>query len=231
MYSFMKNKRIGIRQMLIALKRRYKWILVSLFCLVVAMIVVADYAINTATDKFVFNNIDDIPPNRVGIVLGTSKYLKSGNPNQYFTNRVLATAELYKRGKIECIVISGDNSRKDYNEPLDMKNDLIRHGIPEERIYLDYAGLRTYDSMIRIYKVFGQKSFTVISQEFHNRRAIFIARQKSLEAVGYNAQDVDMYNGFKTKLRERFARVKLFIDLAIDKQPKHLGDPVEVKCG
>ncbi len=231
MYSFMKNKRIGIRQMLIALKRRYKWILVSLFCLVVAMIVVADYAINTATDKFVFNNIDDIPSNRVGIVLGTSKYLKSGNPNQYFTNRVLATAELYKRGKIECIVISGDNSRKDYNEPLDMKNDLIRHGIPEERIYLDYAGLRTYDSMIRIYKVFGQKSFTVISQEFHNRRAIFIARQKSLEAVGYNAQDVNMYNGFKTKLRERFARVKLFIDLAIDKQPKHLGDPVEVKCG
>ncbi len=231
MYSFMKNKRIGIRQMLIALKRRYKWILVSLFCLVVAMIVVADYAINTATDKFVFNNIDDIPSNRVGIVLGTSKYLKSGNPNQYFTNRILATAELYKRGKIECIVISGDNSRKDYNEPLDMKNDLIRHGIPEERIYLDYAGLRTYDSMIRIYKVFGQKSFTVISQEFHNRRAIFIARQKSLEAVGYNAQDVNMYNGFKTKLRERFARVKLFIDLAIDKQPKHLGDPVEVKCG
>lgn len=230
MYRYMKNKQINIRQMQILLKRRFKRILASLICLIVAMIVAADYFVDRTTDKLIFDNIDDIPHNKVGIVLGTSKYLKSGSPNRYFTNRVLATAELYQRGKIDCIVISGDNSRKDYNEPLDMKNDLIQHGIPENKIYLDYAGLRTYDSMIRIHKIFGQKSFTIISQEFHNRRAIFIAKQKSLEAVGYNAQDVDMYNGFKTKVRERFARIKLFIDLAIDAQPKHLGEPIKVEC-
>ena len=105
--------------------------------------------------------------------------------------------------KIEFIVISGDNSKKDYNEPLDMKNELIKAGIPPEKIYLDYAGFRTYDSVIRLDKIFGQKKFTVISQDFHNRRAIYIARHLNLQAIGFNAKDVDVYNGFKTKLREK----------------------------
>ena len=110
-----------------------------------------------------------------------------------------------------------------------MKNELIKLGIPSDKIYLDYAGFRTYDSVIRLYKIFGQNSFTIISQEFQNRRAIFIAKWLDLSAVGYNADDVDIYNGFKTKLREIFSRVKVFFDLMINKQPKFLGEKIEIK--
>jgi SanA protein len=162
-------------------------------------------------------------------LLGTSKFLNSGKPNQYFHNRIKVATDLYNSQKIERFVISGDNSIKEYNEPLDMKNELIINGIPDSCIYLDYAGFDTYDSVIRLNKIFGQKSFTIISQEFHNRRAVYIARYKGLAAVGFNAKDVDVFNGFKTKLREKLARVKVFFDLIFDVEPKFLGDKIEIK--
>lgn len=127
------------------------------------------------------------------------------------------------------VVISGDNSRKGYNEPEDMKSELMLRGIPEDKIYLDYAGFRTLDSVVRMEKIFGQKSFTIISQKFHNQRAIYIAHAKGLQVVGYNAEDVNAYSGFKTQLREKFARVKLFLDLWTGKNPKFLGEPVIIQ--
>jgi SanA protein len=136
--------------------------------------------------------------------------------------------KLYEAGKIEYLVISGDNSREEYNEPQDMKDKLVKRGFPEEKIYLDYAGFRTYDSMIRMKEIFGQTSFTIISQEFHVERAVFIARHFDIDAIGYNAKDVESYGGFRTKLREKFARVKVFIDFLFRKKPKFLGDPVEI---
>jgi SanA protein len=141
----------------------------------------------------------------------------------------MAAVDLYKSGKIQYIVISGDNGSKVYNEPMDMKNELIRFGIPAERIFLDYAGFRTYDSIIRMNKIFGQKNFTVISQDFHTRRAVYIAKRVHLNAIGYNAKDVNKYYGFKTMLREKFARVKVFIDLLFNKKPKFLGEPVIIE--
>ncbi len=119
--------------------------------------------------------------------------------------------------------------KKGYNEPEDMKNDLVRLGMPDSVIYLDYAGFRTYDSVIRMNKIFGQDSFTIISQQFHNKRAIYSSNRLGLSAVGYNAKDVNKYFGFKTKVREQFARVKVFLDLAVSKQPKFLGEKVVIK--
>jgi len=197
--------------------------------IIISIVLSADNTIERSTDSFVYNDLKLIPHNRVGLLLGTSKLLRSGLSNQYFSNRIKAAVELYKFNKIEYIVISGDNSEKYYNEPLDMKNELIKNGIPESKIFLDYAGFRTYDSVVRLNKVFGQKSFTVISQEFHNRRAIYIAKHLNLQAIGYNAKDVNVYNGFKTKVREKFARVKVFIDILINKEPKFLGHPIEIK--
>jgi SanA protein len=110
-----------------------------------------------------------------------------------------------------------------------MKIELVKLGVPEDKIFLDYAGFRTYDSVIRIQKIFGQTKFTVISQDFHNRRAIFIAMHKKLNAIGFNAEDVNVYKGFKTKLREKFARVKVFLDILFNKEPKFLGQPVDIK--
>ncbi len=137
--------------------------------------------------------------------------------------------ELYHAGKIQNIVISGDNSQKDYNEPQDMMDALVAAGIPANRIYLDFAGFRTFDSVFRMNVIFGQSSFTIISQEFHNLRAIYIARALGLNASGYNAKDVDAYNGFKTQVREKFARVKVLLDIWVGKQPKFLGQKIVIK--
>lgn len=173
----------------------------------------AGYAVQRATDGRVYASPGEVPANRAGLLLGTSRTVRSGRPNAYFYNRVDAAAALYHAGKVEYLVISGDNGRKGYNEPQDMKEALVGRGVPAEAIYLDYAGFRTYDSVVRMEKVFGQESFTVISQEFHNRRAVYIAQALGLDAVGYNAADVAAYAGMKTRLREKLARVRMFMDL------------------
>lgn len=209
--------------------RRIKWSILTGAILIFAVIVCANYAVCHTAKAFIYQNIDSIPQNKAGLLLGTSKLLRSGLPNQYFQNRIQATVDLYKAGKIEVVVISGDNSREGYNEPEDMKSELILRRIPEDKIYLDYAGFRTLDSVVRMEKIFGQKNFTIISQKFHNQRAIYIAHAKGLQAVGYNAEDVNAYSGFKTQLREKFARVKLFLDLWTGKKPKFLGEPVIIQ--
>jgi SanA protein len=216
--------------MKIRIKKTYKPTIIILIVSSLISILWANSTINKQTENKIYSETDSIPENNVGLLLGTSKFLKSGSSNQYFANRISATVQLYKAGKIRNIVISGDNSKKDYNEPEDMKNELIKHGIPENRIYLDFAGFRTYDSVFRMKEIFGQDSFTVISQEFHNQRAVYIANSLKLNAIGFNAKDVNAYNGFKTKIREKFARVKVFIDLIFDKKPKFLGEKIEIKA-
>jgi SanA protein len=207
----------------------FKWLMLSAILLITAFVVFANFQIERSGRELVFNDINKIRHNKVGLLLGTSKYFRSGQPNQFYVNRITAATELLSAGKIDFIVISGDNSEKYYNEPRDMKNDLLKMGIPESRIILDYAGFRTYDSIIRLDKVFGQKSFIIISQRFHNLRAVYIAKSFGLDAIGYNAKDVDKYSGFKTRLREKFARVKVFIDLFVHKEPKFLGEKIEIK--
>lgn len=186
----------------------------------------ANYRIESKTKDFVTSGISKLPNEKVGLLLGTSKTLASGFPNLYFKYRIDATAELYKAGKIQNVIVSGDNSHKDYNEPKDMKLELIKAGIPEDRIFEDFAGFRTLDSVIRARDIFGQKSYIVISQEFHNERAVFLARKNGIDAYGYNAADVNKYYGFKTNLREYLARAKVFVDFFTGKEPKYRGEKI-----
>jgi len=206
-----------------------KWIVITGIVISFLSILIANYLINDKTESQIYSNTDLIPHNKVGLLLGTSKYLKSGKSNLYFEYRIKAAESLYKAGKIENVVISGDNSKKEYNEPQDMKDELIKRGIHESKIYLDYAGFRTFDSVYRMKEIFGQTSFTVISQKFHNQRAIYIAENLHLKAVGFNAKDVEAYNGLKTKIREKFARVKAMIDLIFGEKPKFLGEKILIE--
>ena len=210
-------------------QRRIKWAVPTGFILIAAIIVAANYVVEYNTEEFVYKDLTAIPYNKAGLLLGTSKTLKSGLPNQYFLNRIGAAIALFESGKIDVIVISGDNSTEGYNEPEDMKTELLKRGIPENKIHLDYAGFRTLDSVIRMGQIFGQTRFTVISQDFHNRRAIYIAHAKGFEGVGYNAKDVDAYSGFKTQVREKLARVKVFLDLFTNKDPKFLREKVVIE--
>jgi SanA protein len=209
--------------------RNLQWAIVILIVSSLIALIAADYTIEKSTDAFVYSDTTNIPYNKTALLLGTAKLLKSGYINHYYQNRITATAALYKAKKIEFIVISGDNGKETYNEPEDMMNDLVRLGVPMDKIFLDYAGFRTFDSVVRMNKIFGQTTFTVISQEFHNRRAIYIAQQKGLKAVGYNADDVSVAYGFKTQVREKLARVDVFVDLLNRTEPKFLGDPIEIK--
>ncbi|NRD20726.1 YdcF family protein [Winogradskyella eckloniae] len=171
-----------------------------------------------------YNDVDSIPKNTVGLVLGASRLASSGNINLFYKHRVDAAVALYKAGKIEYILVSGDNSRKDYDEPTDFKNDLIEKGIPAERIFLDYAGFRTLDSIVRAKEIFGQDALTIISQKFHNERAIYIAQHFGIDAIAYNAKDV-----FKRPAREYLARAKASLDLLFNVEPKFLGDTIAIK--
>ncbi len=208
------------------MKRKLLYITLIIAIPCVISLIVCNQTIKKHTAAQIYNEVITIPQNKVGLLLGTSPKLKNGNNNLYFDYRILAAVELYKAGKIKYILISGDNRREDYNEPEEMKKALMQKGIPEKFIYLDYAGFRTLDSVIRAKEVFGQNQLTIISQRFHNERAIYLAEKNGINAIGYNAKDVNAYAGLKTNIRELLARVKMFIDLAIDKQPHFLGEKI-----
>jgi len=191
--------------------------------------IVPDYLVKKGTAGLTYDNLNAIPAQPVGLVLGTARYTKSGLPNLYFKNRINAASELYQAGKIDFLIVSGDNSRQDYDEPTAMQTALIELGVPKEKIFLDYAGFRTNDSIIRAQKIFGQNKFVVISQKFHNQRALYIAKHYNIEAIGYNAEDVYLPIAIKVALREKLARAKLLTDLLINRQPKYLGPVVEIK--
>lgn len=188
----------------------------------------ANYKIENSTEEFVTDKLEILPKTKVAVVLGTAPNLVSGYQNYYFTYRIDAATKLYQSGKVTHFILSGDHGRKNYNEPEAMKQALIRNGVPENVIYLDYAGFRTLDSMIRAKEIFGQNEFIVVSQEFHNQRAVYIARQNGINAYGYNAKDVNKNAGLKTNIREYFARTKVFIDSFFGVQPKFLGEKIEI---
>ncbi len=183
----------------------------------------------TKTGKqYSYNSVGAIPHNHCAVVLGTSKFISPGKVNMYYTYRIQSAVLLFKCKKIDYIIVSGDNKRRSYNEPVSMFNDLVEAGIPKERIVLDYAGFRTLDSVVRCFMVFGQHQFTVISQPFHNHRALFIGRKRGLEVIAFNAGDLSGRPSIKVILREIGARVLLAYDLLAGTQPHFLGEQVKV---
>ena len=199
--------------------------ILTLIVILITTGVIATYHwINFKANHLVFDNVDSIPKKKVGLLLGTGKYVASGNINLFYLYRIDATVALYNAGKIEYVLVSGDNGRKDYDEPSDFKKDLIERGIPGNKIFLDYAGFRTLDSVVRAKEIFGQTSITFISQEFHNQRAIYIANHFDIKAVGFNAKDV-----YNKHFREYLARSKASLDLVFNVQPKFLGEKIVIQ--
>lgn len=195
----------------------------------VAMILVfSDMYISKYT-KYSATSCESTTKHQVGLVLGTSKYTKDGRINLFYKNRLDAAVQLYRSNKIEKVLVSGDNGTLAYNEPRMMFEDLVEAGIPASDIYLDYAGFRTFDSVIRAKKVFKQDNFLIISQQFHNERALFIARKNGIEATAYNAKGLSFAFSPKTYLREKLARVKAVLDVhLLGTSPKYLGNTIDI---
>jgi len=187
------------------------------FVCIVLMLICNQIVVNNAEGK-AFSDIDSIKYNTVGLLLGTTPQARIGRiTNYFFIYRIDAAEELYRAGKIEKILISGDeNSLDGINEPECMRDSLVARGVPASDIILDGKGYRTINSVINANKVYGLKSFTIISQEFHNERAIYQAEHLGLDVENlqaYNAKMPKSRRAFLTTIREYFARVKMFIDL------------------
>lgn len=190
---------------------------------------ISSYISNFSVD-YIYTDLNKLPANRVGIVPGTSKYLVDGKKNRYYLYRIEAAVYLFKNKKIEYVLVSGDNATKYYNEPVGIKKDLVEMGIPDNKIFLDYAGFRTLDTVVRARDIFDLNKFTFISQPFHNERAIFIAKKHGLDAIGYNARDVERLDAYKTTLREYFARIIAFLDIyVLNTSPRFGGEKIKIK--
>ncbi|WP_107926455.1 SanA/YdcF family protein [Brachyspira hampsonii] len=186
-------------------------------------------SVSLYSKRYIYSSIEKIPYNDVALVLGTSKYMNNGKINMYFKFRMDAAYELYKSGKVKYILVSGDNRYKSYNEPRQMRLDLIKLGVNKNHIFLDFAGFRTRDSIIRANKVFDLTNFTIVSQPFHNERAILIARQKNINAIAYNANNVRKLYRIRQFPRELGARALMFIDILLNRPPKFYGDVIKIE--
>ena len=216
--------------------RKHRSKLVALLLLLVVLPVVtilsADFACRSASSARIFRSTETIPTNDVALVLGTSKKTSRGNPNLHFNQRIEAAAALFKAGKVRHLLVSGDNSVKNYDEPTDMRDALVEAGVPKETITCDYAGFRTLDSVLRAKTVFGLTNFTIVTEEFHCPRSVWIARRHGLDVVAFAAPDLSVRWSARVKMREALARVWCAIDLyVVNRQPKFAGPPQKIILG
>lgn len=196
--------------------------------LLLAGIFLAYQVVSSNAQGRVWDEVESVPVHEIGLLLGTTPRLADGRANLYFEHRVQATLELFEAGKVQRVLVTGDHSRRGYNEPEEFRVRLVKGGIPNDKIHLDFAGFRTLDSVVRAKKVFGLSKVLMISQRFHNERAIYLADHFGVTAQGYNALDADGRAMLKNLVRESLARVKLFLDLVWGVQPRFLGNKIEL---
>jgi SanA protein len=186
-----------------------------------------------STNSRITSDLSKLPNSDVALVLGTSRYLGPGQENPFFSNRIDAAAQLYLSGKVRKLLVSGDNGTEQYNETEQMRRALIEKGVPEKDIVMDYAGFRTFDSVVRSKAVFGQSKIIIVSQHFHLQRSLFIANKHGIDAWGYEAADPPHDGMYKRVMfREVFARVSAVLDCyLLGTQPKYPGPKEEIQFG
>jgi len=203
--------------------------LVAFLLLVIIFTVFANVKVERAAAGKIYTSVDSVPHNKVALLLGTNPLNKWGRPNSYFTNRIKTASELYKAGKVDYIIASGDNHTKDYDEPTAMRDSLMAQGVPEDRIILDFAGFRTLDSVVRAKEIFGCDSLTIISQADHNARALYLAEANGIESVAVSAPlRAGKWVRTRLAIREWLARDKMMLDIWFGKQPHFLGERIEI---
>ena len=205
-----RRKRLGRLNLI---KNLIKGLIWSGFGVVIIVLLCNLIVVLSSRNKIYFN-VKAMPSNDVGLVLGTSKFVAKGKENLFFKYRMEATARLFKEGKVKYLILSG-NKEQYYDEPNDMKKALTTMGVPENAMLMDTAGYRTFDSVLRCKEVYNQQKVTVISQNFHNARALFLCEHEGIEAVGFAAQDVPDGYSAKTLFREYLARPKAMLDVYI----------------
>lgn len=196
--------------------RVVKWVIKSTIIIIffgVTIVLVSNWWVVYNTRNQSYFDIHELPANDVGLVLGTSKFVRTGKENLFFRYRMEATARLWKEGKVKYLILSGNNDSEYYNEPVDMQRALVKLGVPASVMTLDYSGYRTFDSVVRCKDVFNQEKITIISQNFHNARALYIGNHEGMEAIAFAAQDVPDGYSLRTLIREYLARPYAMLDV------------------
>ncbi|AIN63044.1 TPA: outer membrane permeability protein SanA [Providencia stuartii] len=205
------------------MRKRLLYGLIAILGIALVTIILLDRWIAWDTAPDIYEDVADLPIRDVGMVLGTSKYYSSGVQNLYYSYRIQGAADAYHSGKVKYLLLSGDNGAHSYNEPIAMRKDLIKAGVPASKIVLDFAGFRTLDSVVRTRKVFDTDNFTIITQRFHCERALFIAKHKGIDAQCLAVPTPKAM--FKVRIREVFARLGALADLyVLNREPKFLGE-------
>jgi len=201
-----------------------KRFILYLFLFIIFFILVTNVWVILSTQSQVYKKADDAPYRPVALVLGTSNKLVDGSPNPFFQNRMETTKELIDLRKSKHILVSGDNRSKYYNEPSAMRTALIQRGIRKESITLDFAGLRTFDSIVRCKEVFNQDSIIIVTQSFHAYRALFISNHYGMKAIAIVTDEPGTWKTIKVTVREFLARPLAVLDLyVLNTEPKFLG--------
>lgn len=198
--------------------RVVKWAIkgaIAFMFFMATVVLVCNWWVVYNTRSQIYFDINELPANDVGLVLGTSKFVRTGKENLFFRYRMEATARLWKEGKVKYLILSGNNDSEYYNEPVDMQRALIKLGVPASVMTLDYAGYRTFDSVVRCKDVFNQEKITIISQNFHNARALYIGNHEGMEAIAFAAQDVPDGYSLRTLVREYLARPYALLDVYV----------------
>jgi SanA protein len=204
------------------LRRFLRWLAWLMACLAL-VVAYANFTAIWASKGRLYSDVSAIPATKVGLVFGTTDRV-NGRENRYFRYRMDAAVRVWKAGKVETLIVSGDNRNRYYNEPEKMKQALVERGVPAERIVCDPRGLRTLDSVVRAKEIFGIHSILLISQRFQNERGVYLAQANGIQAYGFNARDVEAQAGMKTRVREVGARVKMWLDVNfLNTRPIHLG--------
>lgn len=202
-----------------------KWIKIGIITIMsLVLIIIGTYVVVVLNAMGrTFDNVADVPAHEYGLLLGTSPITPVGARNFYFDNRIKAAVELYEAGKIKHIIASGGDywldengepRKNGCNELRSMRDSLVKYGVPWNAISLDYDGTRTLNSIVKAKDLYGLDSCIIISQQYHNERAIWQADHFGLKAVGYNAAPSHIHrNRIKNQAREFLARVKLMLDM------------------
>lgn len=186
------------------------------FAALVALAVLACNAwVILSTLSRIYSDADAIDFRPVGLVLGTSKKVAPNVPNPHFDTRLEAAAALFKAGKVRHLLVSGHEEPQYYSEPRDMKERLLSLGVPANAITEDASGARTLDSVVRAKRIFGLDQLTIISDDFHVARALFLARSEGLDALAFTGKPVALHDSKRARGREYLARVKAVLDIYV----------------
>ncbi len=227
-----KKVTIDWRKKVWALIKKYKWYLVVLVFIFAALLWGATIYANLSTKSHRFDpyktSVQNIPDRKVALVFGAGVY-PSGKPTPYLQWRVETAVELYKAGRVQKLLMSGDNSIKNYNEPVTMGKLAESLGVPADDIVLDYAGFSTYESCYRAKAIFGVTSATLVTQGYHLPRAVMTCKDLGINAIGVSARHTGPDSAWNYISREWLSTNKAVIQLITKPKPTFLGNPEPIK--